>query len=117
MERHTSFADAVKSGLPTIIKDSETEYRCYSYAERPPPPTLPIGPPPVSAWKIRKALNATGLRAQVEAAVAVADQDVQDGWDTARDFERDHPLILSMVAQMGLPDEQVDQLFALAATL
>jgi hypothetical protein len=90
----------------------ETEEELAAQATTPDP-----GPPPVSAWKVRKALTAAGLRDQIEAAVAAASQDITDAWEYAGSFECDHPLILSMVEQMGLTDEQVDQVFTLAATL
>lgn len=78
------------------------------------PPT-PI--PTISAWQMRKALNATGLRDQIEAAVAGASRDVQDGWATAREFERNHLLIVQMASALGLSDAEVDAVFELGATL
>ena len=70
-----------------------------------------------SKWQIRKALNATGLRAGVEAAVAAADQDTRDGWDFADEFRRDHPLIAGVALALGKTEAEIDALFALAVSM
>jgi len=80
-----------------------------------PKPPAPI--PTVSAWQIRKGLNALGLRAAVEAAVASADQNTKDAWQYAKEFERDHPLVISLAAAIGKTSEELDALFSLSATL
>lgn len=116
MEIKKSWEAAQKSGAETIIKDSDTEFRCYMPGEIQ-RPVAPEPVPEISAWQIRKALNVTGLRDQIEAAVAVASRDVQDGWATAREFERTHPLIVQMVSALGLSDAEVDAVFELGATL
>lgn len=80
-----------------------------------PPPVVPSS---VSAWQIRKALNRMGLRAAVEAAVAACgDQDTIDGWDTARDFLRNDPLVVGMGTALGKSAAEMDALFILAAGL
>lgn len=76
------------------------------------PPT-----PVVSAWQIRKALNAAGLRESVEAAVSQADQETKDAWEYAASFERDHPLVLDLGAALDKTPEELDALFELAASL
>lgn len=81
------------------------------------PVAVPAPIPTVSAWQIRKGLNASGLRDAVEAAVAAADQDTQDAWQYAKEFERDHPLVKSLAAGLGKTDTEIDALFALSATL
>lgn len=79
------------------------------------PPVAPVII--VSPWQIRKALNATGMRAAVEAAVEVADQVTRDAWEFAQEFRRDNPLIAAIGVAMGKTDEEIDQLFELAASL
>lgn len=71
----------------------------------------------VTPWQIRKALNATGLRAAVEAAVSGADQTTRDAWEFAQEFRRDNPLIGAVAAQLGKTAQEVDDLFALARSL
>ena len=116
MKTFTLFEEAQKSGAETIIKDSETSFRCYFPGEIE-CSVLPEPIPNLEPWQIRKALNAVGLRAQVEAAVAASSLDVQDGWATAKYFERNHPLIVQMVAALKLSDAEVDDVFRLGATL
>lgn len=60
---------------------------------------------------------AAALRPAVEAAVAAADQEVQDAWHYATTIRRDHPLLASMATQLGLTEAQIDALFRAAATL
>lgn len=72
---------------------------------------------PVSPRQLRQALTRTGLRSAVEAAVAAADQDTRDWWEFATEFDRQHPALVGMAAQLGYTPEQVDQVFALAASL
>jgi len=71
----------------------------------------------VSPRQIRQALSAAGLRAQIEAAVAVSDQDTKDWWEFATAFERNHPMITTMATALGIADTQVDILFTEAAKL
>lgn len=71
----------------------------------------------VSPWQFRKALNISGLRALVEQAVALSDQDTQDGYAVATEFKRNDPIVLSMAAQLGKSQAEMDEFFLLAATL
>lgn len=81
-------------------------------------PYAPPAPVPleVSPWQIRRALNASGLRAVVEGAVANAGQDAKDGWEFASVIRRDNPLLAGMAAALGMTPAQVDDLFRLAAS-
>ncbi len=76
-----------------------------------------IVPQIVTPRQLRKALNAAGLRATVEAAVAAAPQDVRDEWEYALEIRRDYPLMTAMAAQLGMTDAQLDDLFRAAAQL
>lgn len=71
----------------------------------------------VTPWQIRKALNQTGKRVAVTSAMSQADQDTQDGWEHASQFERLNPLVVSLGADLGMTDIELDDLFILAATL
>jgi hypothetical protein len=71
-----------------------------------------------SAWQMRKALNATGLRDAIETAVSASgDQTVKDGWEYATEFERYDPLVLQFGAALGKTDIEMDELFELARGL
>jgi hypothetical protein len=80
----------------------------------PAPPAPPIS---VTPWQIRKALNAAGLRAAVESAVAAADQTTQDAWQYATEFRRDNPLVNAVASALGKSASEIDALFALALSL
>jgi hypothetical protein len=71
----------------------------------------------ISPRQIRQALNAAGLRAAVETAVASSDQNTKDWWEFASTFERNHPVLVAMAVQLGMSTAQVDSLFAQAVSL
>lgn len=68
-------------------------------------------------WQIRKAMTALGIRDAVEAAVAVATQDVKDAYNYAQDFKRLDPFVTDIGAAVSKTDEELDALFELAMTL
>lgn len=72
---------------------------------------------PLSAWQVRKVLTLFNLRTQVEAAVASADQSTKDAWQYANEFQRDSVLLNGMAQALGMSETQLDQLFAIGATL
>lgn len=74
-------------------------------------------PVDVSPWQIRKALNRLGLRDAVESAVDSADLTTQDAWAYATEFVRSDPLVTALGHALGKTDEELDGLFALAASL
>ena len=78
---------------------------------------VPTVPQIVSPRQIRLAMSQTGMRANVEAAVNAASQEVQDTYHYATEFRRDDPLIPPLAKQLGITDAQLDQLWSLAATL
>lgn len=79
-------------------------------------PPSPV-PRSVNPWQIRRALNARGLRAGVEAAVAAGTQDMKDGWEFASEIRRDHPLVIEVGTILGKSSKELDDLFRTAATL
>jgi hypothetical protein len=74
-------------------------------------------PRSVSPRQIRQALTQVGLRASVEGAVAAGSQDLKDWWEFATLFERNNPQVVGMGDALGQTPEQMDALFALAASL
>jgi hypothetical protein len=75
----------------------------------------------VAMWQARAALQKNGMLVTVDAAIAALSGDFGDiakiQWNFASTVERDNPLISSMQKNLGLSDEQIDELFAYAATL
>lgn len=88
----------------------------YTAPPAPPAPSAPV-PESVSPRQIRQALTRAGLRVQVEAAVAAADQDTKDWWEFATEFRRDNEHVVAMGAALGVPAAQLDALWTLAAAL
>lgn len=72
-------------------------------------------PAEITALQARRALNAAGLRATVDAAVAASSQDVKDAWEYATIVKRDNAIIASMANALHLTSEQVDDLFRAGA--
>jgi hypothetical protein len=84
-----------------------------------PPYVAPVVPAiVVSPWKIRKALNALGLREAVETAVAqTSELAIKDGWQFATEFRSDDPFVLALGQAIGQDAAQIRELFELAQTL
>ena len=67
--------------------------------------------------QFRKAVNAAGKRAEVEAALSTMTQDEQDWWHVALRYERLHPTTIKLVGdKLGYSDTQIDNFFRNAAT-
>ena len=82
------------------------------------PPAFPNPVPEViRSAALRYVLNAMGLRAAVEAAVAASDQNAKDAWEFETNIRRDHPLVTGLSAALGLTSAQVDDIFRAAAVL
>ena len=71
----------------------------------------------VTPRQAKLALLQAGLLDDIEAAIAQADRAVQIEWEYATEFKRTWPTLLAMQTALGLTDQQLDNLFTLAATL
>lgn len=72
---------------------------------------------PLSARQVRLILTQFGYRAQVESAISMATQDVQDEWNYANEFERASPVLNGMAQMLGLSDSDIDLMFEIGAFL
>lgn len=97
------------SGLASAVVPEGTEIL--------PADPIPVTYQPLTAWQIRKVLNAHGLREQVEAAVAQSDQNTKDAWEFASSYERDNEILIGLATALGLTSEQLDAMFVEGATL
>lgn len=80
-----------------------------------PPLAMPASCTP---WQIRKALNALGLRQQIEDAVAQSEIiEVKDGWQFANVFRSDDPFVLGIGAAIGKTESEVQDIIIYASTL
>lgn len=87
-------------------------------AEWVPPAAPPVAvPQAVSRFQARAALHLAGLLEQVEAVIADPATPVlaKLAWQDAQEFKRTSPTIAAMSAALGLTEQQLDDLFALAA--
>lgn len=67
-----------------------------------------------SRFQARAALHAAGLLAQVETAVAAADEFTKIAWADAVEFRRNSPTIAALSGAVGMTDTQIDDLFRAA---
>lgn len=80
-------------------------------------------PQQVKNMKLRLALIQSGISiANIEAGIAaIPDQATKEMintmWEYAEYYERDNTQLIGMAAQLGITDEQLDQLFIYAETL
>ena len=89
------------------------------------PPSVPEPMLIASPWQIRKALNHFGIRDQVEAYIANADQDTKDAWEWATEFREDDPhvaaAVVALAPEINMTETDAEafkhQIFALAVTL
>lgn len=73
----------------------------------------------VSRFQARAILRKMGVRDQVDALVADPETDplVVDAWNDAQEFRRTSPTIAMFAGELGLSDEQVDEMFEQAAQI
>lgn len=76
-----------------------------------------IPPSAVTMRQARLALLQSSLLAQVNAAVAAADEATKITWEFSSEVHRDHPFVATLAAALNLSEAQLDDLFTLAATL
>lgn len=79
-------------------------------------PYTPV-PASVTRGQFKLALLQMDLLDDVEAAIALADRATQINYAERLDFERNHPLVITMATALGKTEAEVDALFILAATL
>lgn len=90
---------------------------------KPPLDSTPIPPvkPPVALvctkYQICQALSQLGLRQNVESAVELGSQELQDAWHFAAEFREDHPKIMEIATALGKTPGDIKTIFALAVTL
>ncbi|MGJ4951868.1 hypothetical protein [Bradyrhizobium sp. HKCCYLS20291] len=67
-----------------------------------------------SARQLRLAMNATGLRDDIEQYVASQSRDVQDSWQWTTEFENTHPFVIGAAEQLNKSEADLKSLFLLA---
>ena len=81
--------------------------------------TPPIFVSEVGPYQARVALLRSGLLDEVEALMAnpTTDAEIVIAWEKATVFKRNSTMIIGMGAALGLTEQQLDDLFVLAATI
>lgn len=77
---------------------------------------IPV-PAAVTPLQARKALRLAGIMPSVQLYLATAPAEVTEAWEYANEIERTNTIITQVAGQLGLTDEQVDDLFRAANTL
>ena len=114
MIKKTSYEEARATGAETIIRDSDTEWRCYMPGEITRPEVAEAPDEEVSMLAFRHALTRIGLRKAVEDYVAAAPIEVRDEWTLRKTVRRHNELIVGAGKALGQSDEAMDALFGLA---
>ena len=109
-------AEAALTAAQAQVATLQAQIDAYTPPAVAEPVADPEGPS-VDDLQIRLALNASGLREAVELAVLGSDQSTKDWWDRASNFKRLNPMVVALGAALGKTDEEMDGLWALAATL
>lgn len=74
-------------------------------------------PASVTPLQIRKALRHAGLKEAVDAMIANVPEEISEEWEYATTIDRHNPTLLAAAQGLGMSEEQVDDLFRLAATM
>lgn len=82
-------------------------------------PVIPPTPIPtiVTMRQARLALMQAGLLATVDSTIAAGSESDQITWEYATEVARNSPLVINLSDSLGLTEQQLDDLFTLAATL
>ncbi len=109
-----------KAGTATLTNDAgetltvaigEEGKASETFLEKPPVPAS------VTPLQIRKALRHVGLKEAVDAMLANVPEEVAEEWEYATAIDRHNSTLLAAARGLGMSDEQVDDLFRLAASL
>jgi hypothetical protein len=83
-------------------------------------PYEPPAPPPVTQITMRQCrlqLLASDLLDDVEALITQADKAVQIEWEYATTVQRDSELVVTIGSELGLTEQDIDQMFKSASVL
>lgn len=71
----------------------------------------------VTRLQVKMALMSAGLLSQVEEFVSQADDMTKLAWNEASVFRRDSTVLVTLASSVGMTEQQLDELFALASTI
>ena len=105
------------------MSESEIESRIaqYSHAVKQITTDAESIPQEIALWQFRAAVDLAGLKPSVESAIsALPDQQkivATQKWEYGNTVRRNHQMITTLSAALGLTPEQVDNIFKTAASL
>lgn len=114
---------ATVASLPADFRTDRYIWRGGALVRLPDPPPLPAPPPALTARQLRLGLLSLGVTgAQVEAIIAAlpdatAREAARIEWEYSSVYERAHPLIATVAAQLGLAEADIDAAWLAAASL
>lgn len=99
--------------------DPDTGQQIYSYdVVRKLWPTTPAVPEEVYAWRLRLSTQIAGLKPVIDGLLGQLPEPdktvATEAWNHGVTIRRDSPLVAQMTGALGLPAEQVDELFVQA---
>lgn len=118
-ETETAPQNTSESVTPGDLRANWTGYEWVDLPYADPvvdPDPVPI-PQTVSPRQFRQQLNALGMYAIVQAAVASADTETQIWWEYATEIERSNGPLNAMASALGVTQEALDSIFVGAAKL
>ena len=98
-------------------RDYQEYLQWFDAGNTPGPADVEIIDTTVDPLQIREALTQKAWRNQFEAAVTSAGKTMQDWWEYTPHFRRYHPNIIDIFTKINKTSAQIDEVFALAATL
>jgi hypothetical protein len=108
----------IQPAPPSVNDDQETYWEEGHWKIRAKPSNVP---PLVPLWAFRASLALAGLKNQAEALIAALPEPQKtvatQQWEYGNFIERNHPLIESLGAQIGLTGVQIDDIFKTAESL
>ena len=117
----------VNFNIEEFVKDGQTMYRYEQLRLNPPMDDDTIAKEVakrkeelkvkvITPLQAKLQLHAMGLLDEVETMV-LTDKTMQLYWEYVLEVQRDHPTLVAMVTQLGLTDEQIDDMFLEASKL
>lgn len=98
--------------IPPVFTNGEWQ-QAWEMVEGSPP----LPPSTVTPLQMRRALRAVGLKDGINAFLEATGEEAQEAWEYAVEIRRDDRLVAAAAEALGKTDEELDELFRLAATM